>query len=79
MNFGARLRTIRAARGLSQKDLAKLTGIPNTYISDMETGKMLPNPEWEARIHKALDWPEDAETAFAILAGDPHVEADGRA
>lgn len=79
MNFGARLRTMRAARGLSQKDLAKLTDIPNTYLSDMETGKTLPNPDWERRLRKALDWPEDAEVAFAILSGDSQPEAKDRA
>lgn len=72
--FGRQLRIMRAARGLSQKDLAKLTSIPNTYISEMERGKLLPGLDWEARIRDALDWPEDSDEAFAILAGETEKE-----
>lgn len=71
MNFGTQLRAMRAIRNLSQVALADLTGIPNTYISDMEMGKVMPNPQWEADLRAALDWPEAADEAFAILAGAP--------
>jgi len=37
--FAARLRRIRAARGLSQKELSDLSGITMGHISHLETGK----------------------------------------
>ena len=60
---------MRAARGMSQRDLAEATGIPGIYLSNFETGTTLPTPDKEAQIKEALDWPEDflAETAFGIL------------
>lgn len=71
MDFGTKLRMMRALRDLSQLRLSALTGIPNTYISHMEAGRMQPTPEWEADLRAALDWPADADEAFAILAGAP--------
>lgn len=70
MDFATQLRVMRAARGLSQIDLAQRVGIPSKYISDLETAKVLPNTDWESRIREALAWPADADTAFAILAGE---------
>jgi len=70
IGFGQQMKTIRAFRGLSQLELSTLVNIPNTYISDIERGKVLPTPEWEGRIRAALDWPADADAAFAILAGE---------
>jgi len=74
MNFGKRLKTLRAARELTQKELAKLTRIRNTDISSMETGKILPGPEWERRLREALGWDENAEGALAILEGQVEQE-----
>ena len=67
MEFGRKLRLLRVARGMSQIALGKLTGIPDSYISAIETGKLTPTPEWEARLRDALDWPANADEAFAIL------------
>lgn len=55
MEFGRKLRLLRVARGMSQIALGKLTGI------------LTPTPEWEARLRDALDWPANADEAFAIL------------
>jgi len=74
MKFGAQLRTMRAARGLSQKELAKLTGIPDTYISGMETGKTLPNPDWKKKLREALGWDEYTDKAFEILEREAEEE-----
>lgn len=35
---GKQIQTYRVAKGLSQKDLAKLTGISKSYINDLENG-----------------------------------------
>ncbi|MBX3055415.1 MAG: helix-turn-helix transcriptional regulator [Anaerolineae bacterium] len=36
--FGARIRTLRKDRGLSQEGLAELCGLDRTYISGIERG-----------------------------------------
>ncbi len=68
MDFASSLRTMRAVRNLSQLELAGLTGIPNTYISDMERGKVLPSADWETRIRKALDWTPATDAMLANIA-----------
>ena len=68
MDFATQMRAMRAIRDISQKELANLTGIPNTYLSDLESGKTLPNSDWERRIREALSWPPRADEAFALLA-----------
>ena len=37
--FGKRIRPLRSARGLSQEQLAELTGFHRTYIGMIERGK----------------------------------------
>jgi transcriptional regulator with XRE-family HTH domain len=36
--FGQQIKTLRKERGLSQEDLAELTGLDRTYISGIERG-----------------------------------------
>lgn len=36
--FGAHLRALRQARGMSQRELAERVGIDHTYLSKLETG-----------------------------------------
>ena len=42
MTFGQRLRELRKAKGLTQRDLAQKTAISFTYVSKLETGVMPP-------------------------------------
>lgn len=42
MIFGQRIRELRQAKGLTQRDLAKEAGISYAYISKLETGSMPP-------------------------------------
>jgi len=37
--FGARLRSLRTRRGMTQVELADYLGLRRTYISDLERGK----------------------------------------
>ncbi len=37
--FGARLRSLRKRRGLTQVELADYLGLRRTYVSDLERGK----------------------------------------
>lgn len=39
MAFGARVRSLREARGLSQEQLAELAGMHRTYVSSLERGQ----------------------------------------
>ena len=67
MDFGDQLRAMRSLRDVSQIELAKRVGVHSTYISLLERKQALPTPETRERIMRALDWPEEAERAFAIL------------
>jgi transcriptional regulator with XRE-family HTH domain len=37
--FGRRIRTLRAARGISQEQLADAAGVHRTYVSSLERGQ----------------------------------------
>ena len=41
-DIGRRLRAVREARDLSQRQLAKLSGVANATISQVEAGKLNP-------------------------------------
>lgn len=73
VNFGKRLKTLRVARGLLQKELAALTRIPDVIISRMETGKVLPGPEWERKLRDTLGWDDLVDKAFEILESEPEA------
>jgi len=60
-NFGARLRAIRAWRGLSQKELAESVGTYSPVLSRIEAEIVLPTEELAAAIKRALKWNEALE------------------
>lgn len=45
MAFGEKIRELRKARGMSQRDLAGRSGIDFTYLSKIENGRMEPPSE----------------------------------
>ena len=51
---GMQLRRLRRARALSQRDLARITGIAQDTISQLETGKREAQPRTIRRLAKAL-------------------------
>jgi len=50
----ARLRTVRCALALSQRDLSRMTGIAFDTISRLETGKQRAQPRTLRRLADAL-------------------------
>lgn len=67
MTLSQRLSLLRKMRNLTQEELASKTGIPNSYISRMETGKIIPAGEWEDRLRTALNWTPDVDAQLDSL------------
>jgi len=67
MDFGQKLKTMRAVRNLSQAELAELVITSRVFISHIEVGKLLPSPDLEQRLRKALDWGPIEDEAFESL------------
>ena len=63
MRFGERLRELRQAKNLSQRDLAEQVGVNFTYISKIENEKLdfaqFPGEELIRKLAKALEADED--------------------
>jgi transcriptional regulator with XRE-family HTH domain len=55
MNIGKRLRGLREAKGLSQGDIEKRTGLLRCYLSRVECGHTEPKLETLEKWAKALD------------------------
>lgn len=73
MNFGRALRVARAARGLSQKDVAELVRVKPSYVSLLESGKRQnPSVAVMQQFATALGIPVDL---LLLLATE---DADGR-
>jgi len=54
-SFGARVRTLRQARGFSQETLADKCGLDRTYVGGIERGERNPSLQNIARIATALN------------------------
>lgn len=48
------MRNLRRARTINQKELARLVGISQQYLSKIERGLMVPAPDVRARIAAIL-------------------------
>lgn len=57
MDYGKAIRIARAARGMSQKDLATNSGLNGNYISLIESGHRVPSTEAVESLAKALKVP----------------------
>ena len=66
---GALLREWRAARRLSQLDLALEAGVSTRHLSYVETGKAQPSREMIARLADTLDVPLRERNALLVAAG----------
>lgn len=71
--FGARLRELRAARGLTQQDMAARLGISNAYLSALEHGRRgVPTFDLLQRIIAELGVIWDEADELTRLAGLSH-------
>lgn len=55
MSIGKRLKALRAARNLSQRDIEKRAGLSRNYVSSVENGRFAPGLEMLQRWAKALE------------------------
>ncbi|MBU8975247.1 helix-turn-helix transcriptional regulator [Lysobacter sp. MMG2] len=67
--LGSLLREWRAARRLSQLDLALDAGVSARHLSCVETGKSQPSRDMIARLADALDMPLRERNALLVAAG----------
>jgi len=79
MNYSKAIRTVRAAKGISQKELASKTELDPSYISRIEKGGRVPTLEVIEKIAKQLEIPVYLLTLLASehddLQGLPQKEA----
>jgi transcriptional regulator with XRE-family HTH domain len=64
---GRRISAIRSERGLSQEELAKLSGVSREQISRYESGQTMPSAVNGVRLAKALDCPLDVLYALVSI------------
>ena len=72
MNYNKAIRTIRAAKGISQKKLAALTELDSSYISRIESGQRIPTLEVIELISNKLGIPVYLLTLLASDQKDLH-------
>lgn len=65
--LGARVRQIRTRRGLTQVVVAERSGLPQSHVSEIERGVMIPNLVTLLRLAAALEC--KASTLVAALDG----------
>jgi transcriptional regulator with XRE-family HTH domain len=59
LKIGEKIKTIRLSKGIKQIELAKMAGISNTYLSDIEKGRTNPSIKTLAKIVHALGAEDD--------------------
>jgi transcriptional regulator with XRE-family HTH domain len=81
MDVGGRLRRVREARGMSQRALARRSGISNATISQIESGSLNPSVGALKRILDAIPMPladffadAEAETSPVFFRAEDMVE-----
>lgn len=70
MNFPTRLKQLRLANGLTQKDLANIIEVGRTTISEYESGKIVPKQEGLLRIANHFNVSVDYLTG---VSNEPHT------
>jgi transcriptional regulator with XRE-family HTH domain len=82
-DFGARLRALREARGLTQRQLADRTGLDAGHIGMLETNKYEPRAETKRKLAQGLgvppqdlDEPRGKRSWKADFANDPRYSEE---
>ena len=73
-DFSKHLSNLLEERGLSQADLAKLTGIRASTISDWINGKYFPKQDKRLLVARVLNIPPDR--LYALDEDEPPAEGD---
>lgn len=55
ITFGLAVRRLRVARGMTQGELADMSGVSRTYISALEHGRKNPTLDTQERVAGALE------------------------
>lgn len=66
MNIGEAFRTLRKAKGLTQKQVAERAGISNNAVSLIEKNETMPHKETIKKLSDALGVPTSYWLFFAI-------------
>ena len=67
--IGRKLKELRTAKGLSQRQVSRFLGYKNpTYISDVERGVFIPQPDKLAKWAKALDMTQEEMDELVVEA-----------
>jgi len=69
MEFGDKMRTLRAQKKMTQAELAQRSGIPRGDISRIEMNRLLARAGEQKRIREALGW-TDAMDAVLEQIGE---------
>lgn len=64
LDFGARLRMLRAGAALSQRELAAMVDLSASEISKLENGVYRPGTDIERRLREALNWTAEVDEAL---------------
>lgn len=64
MNVGSRIRELRHTRSLSQYKLAKLSGVAQSFVHEIESGQKSPTVRTLEKLARALG------VSVAVLVGD---------
>jgi transcriptional regulator with XRE-family HTH domain len=67
-NFGEEIRSLRKARGLSQRRVAELLGVTTVTVWNWEAGRVAPWPKKQAAILRTL-----GEAGSLPYVGEPHT------
>lgn len=70
MNIGKAIRVCRAARNISQRELAEKAKFSTAYISLIEQGKREPSLSAIKKLSDALSLPHDLLILLALEGGD---------
>jgi transcriptional regulator with XRE-family HTH domain len=70
--FGSVLKTMRERAGLSQNQLARLSGLDHSYLSRLESGQRHPSYDTVARLARVLARDrQERELLFAVAGYVP--------